>query len=146
MNNFEKQIFDIIKKQISVTPRKSISVIADKIIKKYDNKNKLFIQPCSPYLTPIGNQKRSDLSLYCPVLNIDWRIECKSRQTIGLLGEIKSELDYVANIPEQLYCLVMTDNLLTPHFLNELNQNVIEKGLNNKVWIGTAKQFKKKLK
>lgn len=147
MNRFEKQIFELIKKLISVTPRKSISVKADKAIKEYDNSNKLFIQPYSPYLTPTGLQKRTDLSLYCPMYCIDWRIECKSRKNAyDLLGEIERELNFVADIPEQLYCLVMTGNLLTPYLLNELNQIVSEKGLENKVWIGSKKQFKKILK
>jgi len=146
MNKFESEIIELIKRVLPVTSRRSISVIADKVIKLYDDSNKLFIQPHSPYPTPFGYQKRNDISLYCPKLNIDWRIECKYRQTNGLLGEISRELNFVADIPEKLYCLVMTDNILTPYFRRELNRNVQEKGLNNKVWIGSKSDFEALLK
>ena len=148
MNKFEKQIGELSKSIIlDLIPRNSISVKADKAIKLYDKGNKLFIQSRSPYQTPTGLQKRSDLSLYCPMYGIDWRIECKSRENAyDLLGEITRELNFVADIPEKLYCLVMTDNLLTTYFLNELNQIVREKGLEDKVWIGNKKKFKKLIK
>jgi hypothetical protein len=141
MNKFESEIIESIKRILIIIPRKSISVKGDEAIKLYDNSNKMFIQPRSPYCSPFGYQKRNDISLYCPKLNIDWRIECKFRETNGLLGEIIRELNFITNIPEKLYCLVMTDNILTPYFRRELNQNVQEKGLGDKVWIGNKCDF-----
>ncbi len=146
MNKYENIIIGLIKKIIPVTPRKSISVKGDEAIKMYDNSNKLFIQPHSPYSSPFGYQKRNDISLYCPKLNIDWRIECKYRQTNGLLGEIIRELNFITNIPEKLYCLVMTNNILTSYFRDELNKNIEEKGLKNKVWFGDENDFEILLK
>ena len=147
MNKFEGIVFKSIRNIIQVTPRKSISVVSDENVKRYDNTNKLFIQPHSPYLTPTGRQKRTDLSLYCPEHGIDWRIECKARKAPNnLLGEIERDLNFVAKIPEQLFCLVLSKKIITPYFLNEINQVILEKGLTNKVWVGSNKQFKKLLK
>lgn len=146
-NEFEESVNQAIRKVINVQLTfDSESVRAIEVLKQSSNKNKLFYDACSTYLTPTGRQKQTEFVLHCPIYGIDMRIECKSRQTYGLLGEIKSELDYVNNIPESRYCLVLTENLLTPYFLAELKQNVLEKGLTDKVWIGSKKQLKKMLK
>jgi hypothetical protein len=122
----------------------SQSVRATEVLKQATNRTTLFTDAGSPYCTELGNQKRTEFVYFAPN-KADWRIECKSRQTIGLLGEISHELNYVAEIPEELYCLVLTENLLTPYFLKELTQIITEKNLEEKVWIGSKKQFKKML-
>lgn len=146
-NKFEEEIRQVIVKHGNVhLTYKHESVRTMEVLKDDTDTNLLFIESGSPYLTPTGRQKRTELIYFAPN-KADWRIECKSRENpYGLLGEIQRELNFVADIPESRYCLVLTNNLLTPHFLPELTQNVREKGLQDKVWIGSKKQFKKMLK
>lgn len=146
MNKFEAEIVELIKKIIPVTSRRSISVVADNAIKQFNDSNKLFIQCCSVYPTITGRQRRNDLSLYCPEFDIDWRIECKSRQTPnGLIGEIINEFNYVTEIPEKLYCLVYNKVLDVPYVRERIQNEIDLRGLNNRVWYGTKKEFKKYL-
>lgn len=145
-NEFEDVIEQVIRKHGNVQlifPKESVRSM--KVLKDDTNINLLFTDARSPHLTPTGRQKSTEFVYFAPN-KADWRIECKSRKTYGLLGEITRELNFVADIPEKLYCLVLTDNLLTTDFLNELNQIVREKGLEDKVWIGGKKKFKKMLK
>lgn len=146
-NEFEEQIRLLIKKHGNVHlehPRQSVR--ATEVLKDSNNKNKLFTDASSPYRTEFGNQKRTEFVYHSPDNNIDWRIECKSRKTINLIGEITHELNFVADIPENVYCLVLSDILIRPYILNQLIQIVVEKGLELKVWIGSKKDFKKLLK
>lgn len=147
MNKFEAEIIELIKMIIPVTSRRSISVVADNAIKQFNNSNKLFLQCCSVYPTITGRQRRNDLSLYCPEYDIDWRIECKSRITPnGLIGEITKELRYVAMIPEKKYCLVYNKVLDVPYVKEQIQEEIDLRQLNDRVWYGTKKQFKKLIK
>ena len=145
-NNFEQEIMSVLLEtgQVELVHQFQ-SVRAIEVLKQAATKVTLFTDASSPYCTAFGNQKRSEFVYYAPN-KADWRIECKSRQTVGLIGEIERELNYVADIPEKQFCLVLTDNLLTPYILNELQTIVREKDLIDKVWIGSKKQFKKLLK
>jgi len=122
------------------------SVRSAEVLKNNTDANIMFTEAGSPYLTPTGKQKRTEIVFFAPD-KADWRIECKSRENdYDLIGEIETELNYVQDIPEELYCLVLSDNLLNEYVLNVLHEKIREKGLNGKVWIGNKKQFKKKLK
>jgi len=146
-NKFEKKINRVIHKVINVQLEYEYeTLIATKVLKQASNKNKLFFETGSPYPTITGRQKRTEIVLHCPDSGIDWRIECKSRQSIGLIGQITTELQYVAQIPEKLYCLVFNDVLDNPYILNQIQEQIDLRELNDRVWYGTAKQFKKKLK
>jgi len=147
MNKFEDKIENVLAKYGNIQLNfEGESVIAMQVLKQASDKNKLFKRACSPHLSPTGRQKQTEFVFHSPLNNIDWRIECKSRQTKSLIGEITHELNFVANIPEKLYCLVLSDILITPYILGLINQNIAEKGLEAKVWVGTKKQFKNLLK
>jgi|JFJP01.1.fsa_nt_gi hypothetical protein len=122
------------------------SVVATKILKESTNKNKLFKNACSPYLTPTGRQKKTEFVYHSPSNNIDIRIECKSRKTLGLIGEITDELNFITNIPEKQYCLVLSEILLSNYILDRINTIVVEKELQDKIWVGSLEQFKSFLK
>ena len=147
MNKFEDKIENVLAKYGNIQLNfEGESVIAMQVMKQASDKNKLFKRACSPYPSPKARQKQTEFVYQSPVNDIDWRIECKSRQTESLIGEITHELNFVAKIPEKLYCLVLTKNLVTPYILGLINQNIAEKGLESKVWVGTKKQFKNLLK
>lgn len=146
MNLFEVKIKRIINELVDPRPHERLSLLEMQAVKEYDNDNKLFIEAGSPYPTITGQQKRTEIVLQCPDYSIDWRIECKSRQTKSLIGEIIIELSFVAKIPEKLYCLVFNDVLAHPYILNQIQQEIDLRQLNDRVWYGTAQQFETKLK
>ena len=122
------------------------SVRATEVLKQANNRNKLFTDAGSPYPTKLGRQKRTEFVIQCPSSGIDWRIECKSRQTLSLIGEVLIELNNVTDIPESKYCLVFNETLNDPYILNQIQTTVDEKNLNDSVWFGTKAEFKKLLK
>lgn len=147
-NSFEQSTMEIVHKhgRIEGVYQGSNSVDAIQVIKNNDTSNKLFIDACSPYLTDYGNQKKTEFVLHLPQNGIDWRIECKSRKTPQLIGEILYDLNFVAELKERMYCLVLTDNLCYPYIATQIANTIKEKGIEDKVWFGTQKQFEKMLK
>jgi hypothetical protein len=147
MNTFENEIELVLRKHGNFKlVFENESVASANVLRRNLTQNAMFKNLGSPYLTPTGLQKKTEFGFYSPD-NADWRIECKSRkQSNGLIGEIERDLNYVADIPEKLYCLILTDNLFIPYIINEIKQIISEKQITNKVWLGTKKQFKKKLK
>ena len=141
-NEFEDYIETITKAYGNVQQNhEGLSVRAIEVMKQASDKNKLFKNARSPYLTENGRQKITEYVYQSPLNNVNWRIECKSRIKPGLLGEILIELNYVANILENLYCLVLSDSLMNPNFLRLLETNIREKNLSHKVWVGSATQY-----
>lgn len=146
-NKFEQQVMSVIKTYGNVQlTYENESVVSTEILKHSNDKNKLFTDVGSPYCTPIGNQKRTEFVYYSPLNNVDLRVECKSRQKSGLLGEILIELNFVSKISEKKYCLVLSDTLINEYFLKQLRTTIKEKNLSQKVWFGNLKQFTNLLK
>jgi hypothetical protein len=146
-NEFEEQTKTVIKEYGNVQlGYENKSVVAMNVLKQASNKNKLFEDARSPYLSPTGRQKKTEFVYHSPLNNIDVRIECKSRKTIGLIGEITDELHFVSKIPEKQYYLVLSDLLLTDYILARINDIIVEKGLQNKVIVGGLECLKTMLK
>jgi len=115
--------------------------------KKESNKSKLFQDVENGYLTPIGNPKKTEFVVHAPIHKINWRIECKSMETLtNIMGTISWELNFIDKINEEKYCIVLSDKLMCPYFINILVKNIKEKKLQNKVWFGNLKQFETLLK
>jgi len=145
-NKFENKVEGLIKSFFNITPLPNESVRSMEVLKQATDRPILFTDAGSPYPTPTGQQKRTEFVLYCPDYGIDWRIECKSRKTISLIGEITIELNHVADIPEKRYCLVLSKVLDHEYVLNKIQQEIDLRQLNGRVWYGTKKQLKKLIK
>jgi len=142
-NEYEDYVKSIIKLHGNVQlEHERQSVRSIEVLKQSCDMNKLFTEASSYYCTEIGNQKRTEFVYHSPLNNTDWRIECKSRKKLGLLGEILRELNYVSKIAEKMYCLVLSDVLINQYFLEEIYTTIKEKNISHKVWVGNAEQFK----
>lgn len=147
MNEFETQIEQVLRKHGNFElVFNDESVRSAEILKRSLTENAMFKNLGSPYLTPTGQQKKTEFGFFSPN-KADWRIECKSRHNnYGLVGEIERDLNFVADIPEERFCLVLTDNLINPYVMGEIRQIIADKQIGDKVWIGSKKDFKKMLK
>lgn len=146
MNEFELKVEGLMRKVLNPLIHENKSVVATKVLKESDDQNRLFKNAGSPYPTPTGRQKKTEFVLWSPEHQIDWRIECKSRKTQSLIGEIIIELNYVANISERVYCLVLNETLNEPYTMNLIKKEIRDRGLFERVWLLPYKDFKKLLK
>ncbi len=139
---FEQKVLSVIRYRGNVQLEYyKLSLVAAKIIKQSNDKDKIIIEAAPPYCTDLGNPKHTEIVFQSPINKLDLRIECKYRVKPSLIGEIIKELNYVADIPEKLYCLVLDDNIATKSILKLIETTVKEKNLINKVWFGSLSNF-----
>ena len=141
-NDFENYVMSIIKsRDNNCIVHEKLSLVAMQVIKDSNKGSILFTDAGSNYYNITGSQKGTEFVYHYPLNNIDIRIECKSRKTINLLGEIIISLNYVANMSEKLFCLVLSDVLMNDYVLDLIKTTIKEKKLINKVWFGSAGDF-----
>lgn len=144
-NDFEQQTMQLIKSIGNVhIVHENLSRIGIKIIKESNKDNILFTDAGSIYLTDFGNQKRTEFVYHNLLNRLNWRIECKARKhknTVKLISDILYPLNFVKNIDEDLFCLILSDNLDIPYITNQISQAIKEKNIKHKVWYGTLNQF-----
>ena len=110
--------------------------------KKQTNRNKLFHDLESPYLTYKGNPHITELAVHAPMYKLDARIECKSMSILSNMTKtVLDELHYVKELPELLFCLVLGNELLNPIFTRVLLNRIKELELQRKVWYGSAPEL-----
>jgi hypothetical protein len=109
--------------------------------------NKFFKNVPSPYLTPNGNNKRTEMSLQLES-GLSMRVECKHQTSYSnLVATATFELNFVEDIPEDMYVLILEGKAFTmPYTLNILSKEILNKNLKKKVWYGTLAQFEELLK
>jgi hypothetical protein len=112
-------------------------------LKKYSNKNKLFEDACSPFLTPKGNERKNEFVLNCPLYKINDRIECKSQiNDSELIHRIDRDLDSIIHIHEDRLCIILDGAYLLPYNLLMLANKIIEKKIPmNKIWYGSFDEY-----
>ena len=147
-NIFEQKITNtickVIKPDLAYTTNNSLELLE---IKKHSNNLiKMFFDCGSLYKTEYGYQKKTEIVFYSPLHNLNVRVECKSHQSLGLLGNVIDELNFIKYYLEDEFWLVLEGALLRPSALKRINEAIVERGLVNKVWVGSSKQLKKKLK
>ena len=112
---------------------------------KRNKVNSFFYNVPSPHLTPNGNNKRTEMSLHCPELDLFMRLECKHQDSFSDIvrrGEL--ELTYAKDIPEKVFALILEGKAFQmPYVLSLLAEAIKEKNLTDKVWFGNIEQFKR---
>jgi hypothetical protein len=148
-NEFENRTIQLIQ---SIVPIQACypegnSVDVLKIMKSTDRSNKVFLDACSPYHTPLGNNKKTEIVLHCPAYGINWRLECKSlKKYSSMVGATLYELNFIAKIHEDKYCLLLEGALTTPYVTRQICQIIREKNLRDKVWYGSLQEFEQLLR
>ncbi len=96
----------------------------------------------SPYPTFKGNPHVTEFGLYAPMHKIDARIECKSMSALSNMAKgVLDELQYVTELPEQLFCLVLGKELLNIMFKKALMERIKKFELQRRVWYGSVTEL-----
>lgn len=142
-NKFENKVKDGIRNTINIDlsfeSNNTLNIL--EIRKRSSNKNKLFYNAHRPYLTECGNYKYNEFVLHCPKYKINWRLECKSHKTLGMIDNVLYELDMVNGCKEDLFCLILEKALLRNYSIDKIKNKIKEKNLTDKVWYGSYEDF-----
>lgn len=123
----------------------SMNVVKAKCIR--ENKTYLFHNVESSLYTPTGKHRRTELVLFAPMYNIDWRIECKYQKTNSQLdARCIQEVQDCRGITENKFILLLGGALLNKENLDRIQENVIKFDLSDFVWYGGLDDFKIYLK
>jgi hypothetical protein len=121
------------------------SVTSSKILeetKLRNNKRKIFQDAKSPAKTINNNEKTTELVFHCPLININFRVECKSQiKYSNIVTNVYDELDYVKVLNEDKLVLVLDGAYDHPYVRSKLERLIIEKNIIEKVWFGNAIEY-----
>lgn len=112
-----------------------------------ENKTYLFYNVESSLYTPTGKHRRTELVLFAPKYDIDWRIECKYQRTnTQLEARCLQEIQDCRGITEKKFILLLGGALLNKENLTRIQENIIKFDLVDFVWYGGLDEFKIYLK
>jgi hypothetical protein len=148
-NDFEEQVNVIIKSFLDnkvQTYEECNTLKMVELKRKYNDKNKIFYDVESPYLTNNNNPRKTEFVIDAPQYKIYWRVECKSQKEYSnLVCRLYDELDYITDLPEDRICFIVEGALSNPIVLKKFTDKLKTLKLRNKVWIGTVSQFENEL-
>ena len=142
-NDLENRTLQMLMSKARITELyNSYSATTIQIQKKYSNANKLFVDACSPILTPYGNESKTEFVIHLPMYKINWRIECKSQiKDSPITKRIDWDLYHAPVMYEDKLCLVLEGAFLFPKNVVELATEIERRGIANKVWFGCLAEF-----
>jgi len=105
------------------------------------NKTTFFKNVPSPYLTEKGNNKRTEMSLFIKDFG-SIRIECKHLvKYSNLVSVVEYELNFVDEIPEDYYCLILMGEGFNNRIFQERLEYKIKTQVSKKIICGSISDF-----
>lgn len=144
-NELEQRMFDRVQLIVPMKRIYPVTYSSDhikRILKRNENFSTIFLDAPSPYLTINDNYKKTEGVISVPKNGIFWRIECKSQENYSdLIGRVLLELNFVAKLIEDKYCLILEKAFMLSYALKIIDATIREKNLINKVWRGSLDDF-----
>jgi len=144
-NKLEQDLFDTIEPIVKPSFIYGDMLMPMQVIRAVErkrNNNLMFTDVPSTYQTPTGRYKRNEGAIYMPKNNIFWRLECKSQiEYSDMVGRVLFELNFVKNINEGKYCLILEGAYLIRYVRDIVLSVIKEKKLERFIWLGDLEQF-----